>query len=113
MWIAPEIAGHVGEVTRINICSLGRFRTQPPDFSYDQLTVSVAIYQGTPVVTRSASGARSQACAFAPTNLLRELHMVVLFLMKSSRRHIIVAERRASLRDCAQHSSAVFGQVVS
>jgi hypothetical protein len=60
---------------------------------------------------------RSQAWTSAPTSLPREL-VVVLFFMKSTRpavdpRGYIAGERRASLRVCAHHSSAVFDQVVS
>ena len=49
--------------------------------------------------------------------MAREL-VVVLFFMKSTRpgvdpRGYSAGERRASLRVCAQHSSAVFDQVVS
>ena len=64
-----------------------------------------------PVRPKTASGARSQARS-SPTDLPRDLCLCCSFI-KSTQRHIIVAERRASLRDCAQRSSAVFDQVVS
>ena len=46
-----------------------------------------------------------------PTDLPRDV-CLCCWLMKSMRRHIIVAERRASLRVCEQYCSAVFDQVV-
>jgi hypothetical protein len=69
-----------------------------------------------PKHARGASGARLQARTSAPTSLPRELG-TVLFFMKSTRPAMdpegySTGERRVSLRVCAQHSPAVFGQVV-